>query len=348
MTHAIEQRSLGSVDGVAVTGYRLIGGQTQIEVMTFGAILARVMRPDNRGRLDDIVLGYDDPADYGSRPGNAGAVCGRHAGRLAAGRFTLDGATYHLPLNNGVNHIHGGVSHFGKRHWEAEPNANENSVTFSLHSPDGDQGYPGTLDARVTYRLDDEGSLHIAMRADSERTTIVNLVHHGYWNLAGHRSGDVGEQWLRIAASAYTPLTTDKLPTGGITPVEGTPFDFTSYKPIGRDIAKASPGGGYDHNFCLDGHDGSMQLACEAFDSASGRSMKLFTNQPGLQLYTANHCVDAPVAGKEGALYLGHAGFALETQNYPNAPNIAAFPSAVLRPGERYQHDMTVSFATMR
>jgi aldose 1-epimerase len=345
--NAIEQVTLGHVDGKPVEGYRLSAGQTQIEVMTFGAILTRLTRPDRSGQIDDIVLGYDDPADYVTKPGNAGAICGRHANRLAQGRFSLDGQDYQLPRNNGPHHLHGGLPGFGKRFWSAHPDEASNSIEFRLHSPDADQGYPGALAASARYRLTPEGTLEIRMRASSDRPTICNLVYHGYWNLAGHQSGSVEGQMLRINANAYTPVTPEKIPTGAIAPVAGTPFDFTTTRPIGRDIASAWPSGGYDHNLCHSDFDGAMRLSAEAFDPVSGRVLVLHSNQPGVQLYTANHFADAPTPGKGGALYGRYAGFALETQNFPNAPNEPAFPSSILRPGQIYDHRMEISFSTL-
>jgi len=343
----IEHMILGNIDGQPVEGYRLSAGETCIEVMTFGAILTRLTRPDRNGLIDDIVLGYDNPADYVSKPGNAGAICGRHANRIAEGRFSLDGQDIQLPRNNGNHHLHGGTPGFGKRFWSAHPDATSNSVEFRLQSPNLDQGYPGALAASGTYGLTADGTLEIAMRATTDQTTICNLVYHGYWNLAGHQSGSVEHQMLRIAADAYTPVTPDKIPTGEIAPVSGTPFDFRSAKPIGRDIASAWPGGGYDHNLCHAGFDGSMQLSAEAIDPVSGRAMQLRSNQPGVQLYTANHFAEFPTRGKNGALYERYAGFALEAQNFPDAPNHPGFPSSTLRPGEIYDHRMEIAFSTV-
>lgn len=345
--NSIERIRLGTIDDREVDGFRLSAGGTSIEVMTFGAILTRLTRPDRVGKLDDIVLGYDDPADYVSKPGNSGAICGRHSNRLAKGRFVLDGTVHELTRNNGAHHLHGGLPGFGKRFWSAHMHPEDNSVEFRLHSPDGDQGYPGAMEASTTYRLEEDGTLSITMVATSDRATVVNLIYHGYWNLGGHHSGSVEGQMLRIAADASTPVTPDKIPTGEILPVAGTPFDFTVAKPIGRDIAAAWPGGSYDHNLCHAQFDGTMRLSAEAHDPVSGRALTIRSNQPGVQLYTANHFADAPTLGKGGALYQRYAGFALETQNFPNAPNVAGFPSSVLRPGQTYEHRMEIAFSTV-
>ena len=345
--NSIKKIILGRIGDQVVEAYRLSAGGTTIEVMTFGAILTRLTRPDRAGKIDDIVLGYDDPADYVTKPGNAGAICGRHSNRLAEGRFALDGTTYQLMRNNGAHHLHGGTPGFGKRFWSAQPHPRDNSVEFRLHSPDGDQGYPGAVEATTIYRLSDDGSLSITMRATCDRPTVVNLIYHGYWNLGGHHSGSVEGQMLRIAADTYTPVTPDKIPTGEIVPVAGTPFDFLTAKAIGRDIAAAWPSGGYDHNLCHSEFDGTMRLSAEAYDTVSGRALTIRSNQPGVQLYTANHFADALTPGKGGALYQRYAGFALETQNFPNAPNVAGFPSSVLRPGETYDHRMEIAFSTV-
>lgn len=346
MANVIEHSIVGEIDGKPVEAFRLSAGDTAIEVITFGAILTRLTRPDRDGRIEDIVLGYDDPSAYVGSPGNAGAICGRHANRIAEGRFSLDGETYQLPKNNGEHHLHGGLPGFGKRFWTAHPDPEANSVEFRIESPDGDQGYPGTLEASASYALSPDGSLHITMRATTDRATIVNLIYHGYWNLAGHQSGSIENQLLTLAADRYTAVTPEKITTGELPIVSGSPYDFTTAKPIGRDIAGAWPTGGYDHNLCLSDFDGSMRLAAIATDPASGRTLRLSTNQPGIQLYTANHYADSPTPGKGGAVYERYAGFALETQNFPNAPNQPHFPSSILRPGEVYEHRMVFDFST--
>jgi aldose 1-epimerase len=340
----IERRELGEIDGIDVFGFRLTGGETFIEVMTFGATLTRVERPDRFGRLADIVIGYDDLATYATAPGNAGAICGRHANRLAEGRFVLDGRAYQLTRNSGRHHIHGGLPHFGKCHWRAEVDDTDNSVTFCLTSPDGDQGYPGTLETRVTYLLDEAGTLHIHMRATCDRPTIVNLVHHGYWNLAGRGARTIADHRLHIAATHYTPVNSEKLPTGEIVPVRGTGFDFTEAKKIGDGISTLTDQTAYDNNFCIDGYDGALLPVCSLSEPVSGRTLLLRSNQPGLQLYTANYRVETSAKDHTGARDLEYAGIALETQNFPDAPNIPNFPSSELTPGTVYRHDMEVSF----
>lgn len=340
----IERRKLGEIDGIDVFGFHLSGGETSIEVMTFGATLTRVERPDRFGRVADIVIGYNDLAAYATAPGNAGAICGRHANRLAEGRFVLDGRAYQLPRNSGRHHIHGGLPHFGKCHWRAEGDEADNSVTFCLTSPDGDQGYPGTVETRVTYRLDDAGTLHIQMRATCDRPTIINLVHHGYWNLAGRGARTIADHRLQIAAAHYTPTNSEKLPTGEIVPVHGTAFDFTEEKAIGDGISTLTAQAAYDNNFCINGYDGALRPVCSLFEPVSGRSLLLRSNQPGLQLYTADYSVATSAACEAGTGELRYTGVALETQNFPNAPNKPNFPSSVLRPGDTYRHVMEICF----
>ena len=339
-----DRRIVGAIEGRPVEAFRLCGGGTELEVIGFGAILTRLTRPDRHGVVGDIVLGYDDPADYETTPGNAGALCGRLANRLAHGRFELEGQVFELARNSGAHHLHGGARGFGKRFWSAHPDPSANAVEFRLASPDGDEGYPGALDASVTYGVTADGAVSIAMRARADRNTIVNLVHHGYWNLAGHASGSVLEQQLQIEADHYTPVRRDKIPTGEILSVEGGPFDFRRFKAIGADIAEASIDGGYDHNFCLRGRARELRRCVSAWDPGSGRRMDIHSNQPGLQLYTANHLGLAPARGKGGAVYEKYAGFALETQAYPDAPNCPHFPSVILQEGETYRHEMLIVF----
>ena len=342
---AIEQEVIGTIDGEEVVAYRITGGETTIEVMTYGAILRRVLRPDRNGKVEDIVLGYDDPASYIDNPGNAGAICGRFSNRINQGKFTLEGEEIQLPTNSGPHHLHGGLPGYGKRIWQAEPNHDNNSVTFRMHSPDGDQNYPGTVEVTATYRVDCMGSLELTMEATTDKTTIINIIYHGYWNLAGHASGSVEDQRLCILADRYTLVTPEKIPTGEIVPVKGTPFDFNTLHAIGDNIADAWPDGGYDHNLCHALYDGKMRLTARAVDPASGRGFELYSNQPGVQFYTANHFKDQPTKGKDGALYQTYPGFALETQHYPDSPNHPEFPSVVLKPGETYSNRMKFVFS---
>ncbi|MFC4172188.1 aldose epimerase family protein [Microvirga sp. GCM10011540] len=344
----IERTVFGAIEGRPVEAYRLESGVLRARVITYGAILSELHVPDRTGRMDDVVLGYDDLPSYLQYRGSAGAICGRYANRIALGRFPLDGELYSLSVNEAPNHIHGGFRGFNKQIWTAEPDTEGNAIRLTLDSPDGDEGYPGRVAASVTYRLTDEPALEIVLEATTDRPTIINLVYHGYWNLAGHSSGSIRDQHLLIEADHYTPVGPGKIPTGEIAPVAGTAFDFRNERPIGLAIDDTSqlPEAGYDHNFCLRGENGKLRRAARAVDPGTGRGLEIWTDRPGVQFYTANHFEKTPAIGKGGAVYGKHAGFALETQVYPNSPNEPHFPNAILRPGETYRHVMRVPFFT--
>jgi aldose 1-epimerase len=346
MVMGIEKTTFGERDGREVEAYAIEAGPVRASIITYGAILKELHVPDGSGRSEDIVLGYDDLPSYIRYRGSAGAICGRYANRIAGARFALDGRTFSLSENEPPNHIHGGLKGFGKQIWTAEPDEAGSAVRLTLERPDGDEGYPGAVVASVTYRLTDRPALEIVMEATTDRPTVINMAYHGYWNLAGHGSGSIRDQHLLIGADRYTPVGPGKIPTGEIAPVAGTVFDFRTARPIGTAIDDVSllPEGGYDHNFCLNGS--GLRRAVRAVDPVSGRGLEIWTDQPGVQFYTANHFEKLPAIGKGGAAYGKHAGFALETQNYPNAPNEPHFPSAVLRPGEIYRHVMRVPFFT--
>ncbi|WP_201838216.1 aldose epimerase family protein [Microvirga zambiensis] len=343
---SIQKTAFGTIDGQPVEAFEIENGAIRATIITYAAAVSRLFAPDREGRSADIVLGYDDIESYVRTRGNAGAICGRYANRIADGTFTLNGQTYSLSVDEPPNHIHGGLGGFSKRVWSGEADTANNAVRMTLHRPDGDEGYPGAVTASVTYRLTADAALEILMEATTDRPTIINLVHHGYWNLAGHDSGHIRDQLLVIDADRYTPVGPAKIPTGELAPVAGTAFDFRSSRPIGAmfDDTAQLPEAGYDHNFCLNGGSTPLHRAARALDPVSGRGLEIWTNQPGVQFYTANHFGKIPATGKGGASYEKHAGFALETQNYPNAPNTPHFPSAVLRPGETYRHAMRIPF----
>lgn len=342
----ITKTSFGAIDGRPVDAYELQAGPLRAKVITYGAILSELHVPDRNGRSDDIVLGYDDLESYLRYRGSAGAVCGRYANRIAKAQFTLDGETHALTVNEEPNHIHGGAKGFNKQIWNAETDEASNALRLTLDRPDGDEGYPGRVQASVTYRLTEEPALDVVFEATTDKPTVINMVHHGYWNLAGHGSGSVRDQLLLLEADHYTPVGPGKIPTGEIVPVAGTAFDFRTLRSIGAMIDDQSqlPEAGYDHNFCLNGERGTLRRAARAVDPHSGRGLEVWTDQPGVQFYSANHFEKLPAVGKGGAPYGKHAGFALETQVYPNSPNEPRFPSAVLRPGETYRHVMRVPF----
>jgi len=336
---AVEVREFEPGQGKA---FRVSAGDYAIEVTEYGARLRTCLVPDINGDIADVVPGFDTPADYVDRGGSTGAVCGRYGNRIADAKFTLDGETYQLSASEPPNCLHGGFQHFGKHYWTGTALPDGTGVTLTLVSPDGDEGWPGTLSMSATYRLAADGRLDIAFEATTDKPTYVNLIHHGYFNLSGHASGLIDDHLLQIAAERYLPKGPYSIPTGEFAPVAGTERDFRSFKPIGHDVATL-PGNGYDNNWCLD--VGWGEVAARLVDPKSGRSLTLSTDQPGLQIFTANAWKD--LKGKDGAVYQARAGVAFETQCYPNAPNTPAFNPVPLRPGETYRHRMAIQFTPL-
>jgi aldose 1-epimerase len=313
-------------------------------VLTWGATLVEMSVPDRDGKLADVTLGFKDLERYTKPHPHFGNTVGRYANRIALGRFTLDGRTYKLATNNGANHLHGGVRGFDKRVWKAEPGS-AGEVRFTYTSPDGEEGYPGTLRAAVTYTLTDQNELRLAYEATTDAPTIVNLSNHTYWNLAGR--GEVLDHTLRLNASRFTVPDNGLIPTGELRSVAGTPLDFTTPKRIGRDLAAAKSEGiapGYDHNFVIDRtKPGELTLAAEVHDPASGRTMTVRTTEPGVQLYTG---MQKEVVERNGAPYGPHAALCLETQHFPDSPNRPEFPSTELRPGGIFRSLTVYEFST--
>jgi len=313
-----------------------------VSVINFGGIITNLRVPDANGGLADVVLGFDSLAGYVGEHPYFGALIGRYGNRIANGRFTLDGVTYELPINNGPNSLHGGERGFDKVVWTAESFENEQGrgVILTHTSPDGDQGYPGTLQVRVTYTLTDDNELIFDYHATTDKATPVNLTQHTYFNLAGHGSGTILDHEMMLNASRFTPVDSTLIPTGELRPVEGTPFDFREPTPIGARIQQDDEqlrfGGGYDHNFVIDRAEGdSLVLAATVREPTSGRVMEVLTTEPGVQFYTGNF-LDGSLTGKEGVVYAHRTGFCLETQHFPDSPNKPDFPSTILEPGEEY------------
>jgi aldose 1-epimerase len=310
------------------------------QITNFGAIIVSMFVPDKHGRFADIMQGYDTIGEYiqGNGP-YMGAICGRCANRIANGKFSLSGRDYTLAVNNGPNHLHGGMTGFSRVVWDVVRSTG-NSVQMEYLSADGEEGYPGNLRTTVTYTLSDENALRIDYLATTDKITIVNLASHSYFNLAGEGSGDVYNQELMINALFFTPVDQTSIPTGEIRSVIGTPMDFTKPVKIGRSIDLQDEqlvfGAGYDHNWVLNHPAGVMGLAAVAHDPASGRMMEVHTTQPGVQLYTANW-IDGE-KGKGGKRYGRRWAFCLETQHFADAINKPHFPSTVLHPGEVYEH----------
>ena len=327
------------------------GNGMTVAVMELGATIVRVEVPDRSGDIADVVLGFDSPDEYGRDRNYFGAVVGRYANRIAHGRFALDDRRHELAINNAPNHLHGGARGFDACRWSGM--RVPNGIEFSLTSPNGDEGYPGTLSACVTYFLDEDNRLSVQYAATTDAPTVVNLTQHSYFNLAGHDAGDVLDHELTITADFFTPVDATLIPTGEVAPVHATPFDFRAPKTIGRDIdahdVQLEFGAGYDHNFVLTeplGRDG-LRDAATLFDPISGRQMTVRTDQPGLQFYSGN-VLDGSARGKAGACYARRSGLCLETQRFPNSPNVAHFPSCVLRPGATFRSCTTFTFGVRR
>lgn len=318
--------------------FTLTSGPITVDIIEYGARLRSCIVPDADGRLADIVPGFDSPGDYVDRGGSMGAICGRYGNRIPDGRIEVDGEPFQLSVNAPPHCLHGGFKHFGRHFWKGEALPAENAVRLRFVSPDGDEGWPGRLDCEVVYRLEGR-RLHIEMKATTDRSTFVNLIFHGYWNLAGHASGSIDDHLLQVAAERYTPKNDINVPSGEFAPVEGTPADFRTPSPVGR-YADELPSHGYDHNLCLDHPTGQADI--RLVDPKSGRALTITTNQPGVQIFTANNWSD--LAGKDGAVYQARAGIALETQAHPNTPNTPSFKPVPLRPGEVYSHNLVVEF----
>lgn len=345
MKARIEKTGFGTLpNGAAVDLFTLTNSSGLIaRVTNYGTIITELHVPDRRGKLGDVVLGFDNLAQYLAGHPYFGCSVGRVANRIAKGKFTLEGKTYSLAVNNGPNHLHGGLKGFDKVLWQAESQAGA-AVKFSYTSPDGEEGYPGKVDTTVTISLTDANELRIDYTAVTDRATPVNLTNHSYFNLTG--AGDVLNHEMMIAASRFTPSDDTSIPTGEIQAVKGTPMDFTSPKPIGArfDQLPFRPVG-YDHNYVLDSGGGELALAARVFEPASGRVMELYTTQPGVQFYTANY-LDGSLRGKGGIVYGRHGAFCLETQHFPDAVNKPGFPSVILRPSQTYRQTTVHRFLT--
>jgi aldose 1-epimerase len=341
-------------DGAVVDLFTLTNARgMEVRAMSYGAIITSIRVPDRRGALDDVVLGFDALDGYLGSRRYFGAVVGRYGNRIAKGQFTLDGRTYQLATNNGPNHLHGGVKGFDKATWHGETIERDGNVAvaFTHTSPDGDEGYPGTLTVRVTYTLTPANELVIDYDATTDKATPVNLTQHSYFNLAGAGSGDILGHRLTLDADRFTPVDATLIPTGELAPVAGTPFDFRQPTAIGARIDADHPqiknGGGYDHNFVLNRTGPGLVHAARVEDPSSGRTLDVSTTEPGVQFYSGNF-LDGTATGKGGRIYQRRSGLCLETQHFPDSPNKAAFPPAILRPGERLQSKTVFAFGALK
>jgi aldose 1-epimerase len=329
-------------DGTKVEIYTLEEGAIRARVMTYGARLVSLEAPDRNGKVADIVLGYESLAGYTADPKSYfGAIVGRYGNRIAHASFTLDGKSYQLPANDNGNTLHGGIKGFDKLLWQAHEIPN--GVELTLVSKDGDQGFPGTLTARVRYTLEAH-ALKIEYFATTDKDTVLNLTNHSYFNLAGEGQGDILNHLMMIPADRYTPVDSTLIPTGELAPVAGTPLDFRHPTAIGARINDNNEqlrlAGGYDHNFVLNGKMGVLHEAARVVEPTTGRVLTVETTQPGVQFYSGNF-LDGTLHGKHGHVYQKHAGFCLETQHFPDSPNHPKFPTTELKPGQTY-HEVTI------
>jgi aldose 1-epimerase len=339
-----------TADGTPVRQYTLTNASgAVVKLISRGATLTEWHVPDKNGNSADVVFGFDDIADYES-PANGyfGCTTGRVANRIAGGKFSVDGKDYQVATNDGPNALHGGVERsLDKVVWHGEPFTSDDGqgVVFTYTSPDGEEGYPGELDMKVTYTLTDKNELRIDYEATTDKATPVNLTNHAYFNLSGAGSPTILDHEAMIAADHYTPVDSTLIPTGEVAPVAGTPFDFRKPKAIGKEIDQlgSGEGAGYDHNFALNNQGGSLALAAKVRDPKSGRVLRVYTTEPGIQFYVGNFLTGQ--TGKDDQKYNYRSGFCLETQHYPNAVNEKKFAPIILRPGEKYTHTCVYQIA---
>jgi aldose 1-epimerase len=333
----IDKKYFGTTADAEIYQYTLSNDRGKVSIITYGGAITSLWAPDRHGAFGDIVLGFESLEAYTSSPLYFGGLIGRHANRIAQGRFTLDGVQYKLPRNDGDNHLHGGFRGFDKRVWSASEG--DDVLHLSYFSKDGEEGYPGNVQAFVDFHLSD-GELRLEYRATTDRDTLVNLTNHSYFNLKG--AGTILDHELTLHADNFTPVSDDLIPTGEIAPVAGTPMDFRKGRAIGSEIRAI---GGYDHNFCLNDWDGSLRSATRLYEPESGRVFEILTTEPGMQFYSGNF-LDGSFGGKNGVTYVKYAGLCLEPQHFPDAPNHSNFPSTVLRAGEEYRQTTVFRFST--
>ena len=343
-----------TIDGKTTNLYFLKNKNIQVAITNYGGRIVSLCTPDKTGKMGDVVLGFSSIDGYlKAKEVFYGALIGRVGNRIAKGKFTLDGQEYTLPLNNGVNHLHGGAGGFHSVIWDVKA-ATDSSIVLTYLSKDGEMGYPGNLNVEVQYLLDSKNEIVMSYKATTDKSTPVNLTNHAFWNLAGEGSGTINDQILTINADAYTPVDSTLIPLAGNEPVEGTPFDFRAGKAIGTDLGQVETniqlkhGPGYDHNFALNKPVADeMSLAATVVDPVSGRKMEIFTQEPALQFYGGNF-MDGSDTGKSGKSFKYREAFALETQHFPDSPNNTNFPSIILKPGETYHTQSIYRFSVVK
>lgn len=349
----VAQEAWGEAGGRPVSRFTITGDRgASLVVSDFGATAISMNMPAPGGEVADVILGFDTVEAYQATPTYFGATVGRFGNRIRRGHFMLDGQPYEVGINEGPNHLHGGPDGYDKRIWAAEMDQSANAVRFTLQSPDGDQGFPGALTITSTYQLIDS-IVEITIEATTDKPTLCNPVHHSYFNLAGHASGNVLAQELQIEADFFTPVDDELIISGEVLRVAGTPFDFRTSHAIGEMIAEVPNGGagrlpdggfgGYDHNWCLRGEVGRLRHALTVRDPASGRGFDLHSTEPGVHFYTGGY-LNPSIIGKDGTAYPPFAGFTLETQKFPDGPNLSHVPQSRLNPGETYRQIMSFRF----
>ncbi len=338
-------------DGRQVDLYTLTNRNgMEASIMTYGGIVVSLKTPDRNGRLDDVVLGFDDFDTYLKPPPYFGSIIGRYGNRIGGARFSIGGVEYKLPANDGPNTLHGGVNGFDKVLWKARDISDGAAQRLELTylSKDGEEGFPGNLSTTVVYSLTADNELRIDYSAVTDKDTVVNLTNHSYFNLAGPTGGDILGHEMTIYADRFTPVDKNLIPTGELRPVEGTPLDFRKPTVIGARINEEDEqlklGGGYDHNFVLTSGGGALALAAKVHEPTAGRIMEVFTTEPGIQFYTGNF-LDGSFTGRGGKIYARRTGFCLETQHFPDSPNKPQFPSTLLKPGAKYQTTTVYKFS---
>jgi aldose 1-epimerase len=344
---AVMKSNFGKTGGRDVSLYTLVNKNGMVvKITNYGGIIASIMMPDKKGRFGDIVLGYDSLSQYIKNNPYFGALVGRYANRIAGGKFTLDGKKYNLAVNNGKNHLHGGIQGFDKVVWQATEflDSTQAGVVMTYLSKDGEEGYPGNLTVRVTYSLDNKDHLKTFIEAETDKATPVNLCNHTYFNLSEADTNILGHV-LTLIAEQFTDVNDELIPTGNLPPVTSTAMDFRIATAIGSRIDQVK--GGYDHNYVLNKKPGELTLAAVLFDPKTGRELRILTTQPGVQFYSGNF-LDGSITGKGGKVYNKHYGLCLETQHFPDSPNQPAFPNTILKPGEKYTEETVYQFSVIR
>lgn len=347
----VSKQSWGTVDGQAVDLYTLTNRNgLEAKITNYGGIVVSLKVPDRAGKSADVVLGFNDLDSYLKGHPYFGSVVGRYGNRIARGRFTLNGVEYKLAVNNGENHLHGGIKGFDKVVWTTTEQSTRTGpgVRMTYLSKDGEEGYPGNLQVTMVYTLTNTNELRIDYTATTDKDTVLNLTHHSYFNLAGEGNGDILNHVLGLNAAQFTPTDAGSIPTGELRDVRGTPFDFLTPKSIGArindDYEQIKFGGGYDHNFVISGRLGRLRMAAEVSEPTTGRRMQVWTTEPGVQLYTGNF-LDGTLTGKSGKKYERRSGFCLETQHYPDSPNKPSFPTTTLKKGATFKSTTIYRFS---